>query len=118
MSGEEQLSAKIDKLAGVAKDANLVTAVAELQGQLVHFIDRETRAYKAQAGDGWTDQGLAEHIRQRTAEMRRCWARDVDEILTGGGPEVTAPAPIRLRSKGEELSDAPLRPTPDAYSAS
>jgi hypothetical protein len=56
MSGEEQLSAKIDKLAGVAKDANLVTAVAELQGQLVHFIDRETRAYKAQAGDGWTDQ--------------------------------------------------------------
>jgi hypothetical protein len=78
--------AEIDRLAGVAQDANIVDAVVERQGEFVEFFDRETAAYFAAAGAEASDEGLANHIKQRTAEMRGCWTADVDEILTGRDP--------------------------------
>jgi hypothetical protein len=62
MSGEEQpdKDAEIRKLAAAAKDVSIVTAVHDLDGQFLHFMVREQAAYKAAAGDGATDKGLAE----------------------------------------------------------
>jgi hypothetical protein len=79
MSGEEQpdKDAEIRKLAAAAKDVSIVTAVHDLDGQFLHFMVREQAAYKAAAGDGATDKGLAEWINRKAAEMQACWAHDV-----------------------------------------
>jgi hypothetical protein len=86
MSGEEQPSngAEIARLAAAAQDVNIVDAVHDLQGEFIHFMVREQAAYKATAGSGATDRGLAEHIARKTAEMQACWCADV-EFLTGKG---------------------------------
>jgi hypothetical protein len=81
MPGEGNAT-EIARLAEIAKDANLVVAVAALQGEFVQFMQRQTDAYFAAAGPAWTDEGLASWINQRHAEMQRCWAADV-KILTG-----------------------------------
>ena len=75
--------AEIDRLAGIAQDVRIGTAVADLQGEFIAFFDRETRAYMAQAGDAWTDDGLAAWIKEREAEMQRCWRADVDDLRRG-----------------------------------
>ena len=73
---------EIERLAGVAKDTNIADVISELQGEFIHFIDRETHAYREAAGDSASDEGLAEHIRARTAEMQRAWRADV-AIVSG-----------------------------------
>jgi hypothetical protein len=79
----ETPGAEIDRLAEIAKDANIVAAVADLQGNFVQFMQRQTDAYFAAAGPAGTDEGLAAWIKERQAEMQRCWQADVN-ILTGG----------------------------------
>jgi hypothetical protein len=87
VSAEEQPSngAEIDRLADIAKEANIVNAVANLDGAFVQFMQRETDAYVAQAGDAWTDEGLAAWIKAREAEMQRAWRTDVADLTGGGG---------------------------------
>ena len=73
---------EIDRLATMAAEANIATGLGELQGELVQFIDRETRAYPAAAGAGWTDDGLSAWIKEREGEMQRCFEADL-AVLTG-----------------------------------
>lgn len=73
---------EIDRLAGIAGAANIVEAVADLNGNFRAFMQRETDRYFATAGADASDAGLAEHMRARWAEAQRCWAADVN-ILTG-----------------------------------
>jgi hypothetical protein len=54
--------AEIDRLANIAAAANVVDAVVARQGEFVRFVDRETRAYMAQAGDAWSDQASHEQV--------------------------------------------------------
>jgi hypothetical protein len=87
MSGEQpDKDAEIARLAAAARSVNVVDAVHDLQGSFIEFFDRETRAYKTQAGDAWTDDGLAEWIKAREAEMKRAWKIDLDELTGRGGP--------------------------------
>lgn len=76
-------NAEIARLARVAQHVNIGAAVAELQGEFIQFFDRETRAYMAQAGDAWSDNGLAAWIKEREAEMQRTWRADIDDLQRG-----------------------------------
>ena len=75
-------SAEVDRLAGVAKEVNVVEAVANFNGAFIEFMQRETDAYVESVGGNWSDEGLAEWIKARTAEMQRAWRTDLD-LLTG-----------------------------------
>jgi hypothetical protein len=75
--------AEIDRLARVAKEVNSVDAVYALQGALVEFFDRERRAYMEQAGDAWTDAGLAAWIKEREGEVQAAWAADLADLQGG-----------------------------------
>jgi hypothetical protein len=81
-NGEERHSAEIARLANAAKDVSIVTAVHDLNGEFLHFMQREHAAYYAAAGDGATDAGAAEWLNQKTEEMQAAWARDV-AVLKG-----------------------------------
>jgi hypothetical protein len=76
---------EIDRLAAAAKDVSIVTAVHDLQGQFIRFMVREQEAYKAAAGAGATDAGMAAWINRKAAEMQACWAHDV-AVVSGKEP--------------------------------
>jgi hypothetical protein len=83
MSANDNGGREIARLARIAAETNIATAVGEFQGALVRFIDRETKAYMAAAGEAWTDDGLAAWIKEREAELQACWRADVNDLRGG-----------------------------------
>ena len=86
MSGDRK-SDTFERLATVAAEANIVDAVAELpNSKLVNWLQDQTDAYVAWAGDKWTDEGLAAWVASRQAEMNAALRADV-AIVTGDAPQ-------------------------------
>jgi hypothetical protein len=103
MSDSEHGDQFVERLAGIAANSSIVEAVHSLPGgsTFAAFLQRETDAYIAQAGDGWTDAGLAAWVAERQAEMNRAWSADVARV-TGDPP----PAEIEAPSSSEILEAA------------
>jgi hypothetical protein len=86
MSGDSK-SDTFDRLAAAAREINLVDAIAELpHGNLANWLQDQTDAYVAWAGDKWTDEGLAAWVASRQAEMNAALRADV-AIVTGDAPQ-------------------------------
>jgi arsenate reductase-like glutaredoxin family protein len=79
------MTTEFDRLADIVQRADLVRAVMTLGGGFAEFFERETAAYREAAGDAASDEGLAQHMRQRSEEIRKLWAADV-ATLTGLKP--------------------------------
>jgi hypothetical protein len=84
---DEPDSPEIRKLKAAAAEINIVDAVAELpNSSLANWLQDQTDAYLAWAGDKWTDEGLASWVASRQAEMNAALRADV-AIVTGDAPQ-------------------------------
>jgi hypothetical protein len=92
--GDEPDSPEIRKLKAAVQDLNIVDAIAGLpNSSLANWLQTQTDAYIAWAGDRWSDDGLAAWVASRQAEMNAALRADV-AIVTGDmaqRPEVEAP---------------------------
>jgi hypothetical protein len=111
MSGDRK-SDTFERLATVAAEANIVDAVAELpNSKLVNWLQDQTDAYVAWAGDKWTDEGLAAWVASRQTEMNAALRADV-AVVTGAVPqrsEVEAPDREAILAAAEALERAKER---------
>src|ERR1700722_20072506 len=102
MSGNSEL-AKLAALAVEAK-ANFIEAALNV-GNISNWLQDQTDAYVAWAGDKWTDEGLSAWVAARQGEMNAAFRADVATI-TGDMPaptSVEAPSPSEIREAGEGL---------------
>jgi hypothetical protein len=104
---EQADSPQIRRLKAAAQNLNIATAVAELPGgALVNWLQDQTDAYMAWAGDKWSDDGLAAWAASRQAEMDAALRADV-AIVTGDmaqpRPKIEAPSREAILAAADAL---------------
>jgi hypothetical protein len=109
MSGD----AELQKLAALAVEAraNFIEAALNV-GNVSNWMQRETDAYVAWAGDKWTDEGLAAWVAARQGEMNAAWRQDVATVASETSApriEVEAPPASAIREAGRAMHRADER---------
>jgi hypothetical protein len=113
MKGDE-----LKKLAAMAGDVNIVTAVHDLPGgaSFAAYAQRQTTAYWEQAAPDDDGSGLTAWLQDRWSGVQRRWAADVARVVTGDTVErqplrinIEAPPASAIREAGAAMQRADER---------
>jgi hypothetical protein len=111
MSGDDE----IKKLTGLAVEAraNFIEAALNVRN-ISNWLQDQTDAYMAWAGDKWTDEGLAAWVAARQGEMNAAWRTDVASVTddTPAPTAVETPPASAIREAGEALKRCDERDEP------